>query len=383
MTRLQVGPPPRRANADELPWTPAEEPGQTTEESRRPAAERRRSWPRLRLPLPGTRSSKHRSAAARDDEPASPLAQWTNGSSLKTKAATAVLVGALVLSPAGLVVGLAAASSGSPPTAPAEVADTRGEQAAVEEFATRFVTTWLSVTNDTAEDELAGLVEIPDAAQFPAEGMRASDPAIADVRQAGTGIWSVTVAVTAIPAGADQGVRRFFQVPIVYDDGRLAALALPAPVAAPTMADLPSLEYPSDLSPSDPAWQTVSGFMSALLAGKGDITRYLTPGTHVSPVSPAPYGAIRIDHLAAAVDLGVEPAREPADGEELAVLVTVTGLESRTSADGLSMQYALVLTGRDGRWEVTEVETSPHVDVEMGAGSGELPEGSPPAEEEQ
>jgi hypothetical protein len=149
------------------------------------------------------------------------------------------------------------------------------------------------------------------------------------------------------------------------------------------MAQAPELDYGGDLTSGDPAWGTVEGFLTALLVGKGDINRYLTPGTHVSPVWPVPYAAVRIDRIATALDLGVEPARAPSDGEELGVLVTATGLATTTTADGLSMQYALVLTGRDGRWEVTEVEASPHVENGLGDGSGGLSDGSSPAEEEQ
>lgn len=337
---------------------------------------------RLRLRWPH-RKSKHRSGAAPPNDEPAPLGQWTNGSSLKTKAATGVLVAALVLSPAGLVVGLAAASTGSESAASPDPVDTRGEQAAVEEFAGRFVTTWLSVNSDNAEDDLAGLVDVPDGADFPAEGMLATDPTIADVAQVDVGTWTVTVAVTATPAGKSQGVRRFYRVPIVYDAGRVAALALPAPTAAPAMAETPSLTYPGDLNSGDSAWRTVAGFLTALLAGKGDINRYLTPGSHVRPVTPVPFAGIRIRQLAAAVDVGVQPAQAPSDGERLELLVTVTGLTSADGAEGLSMQYALVLTGRDGRWEVTEVEASPQTENGLGDGSGELSDDGSPTEEEQ
>jgi hypothetical protein len=330
-------------------------------------------WP-LRHP------HKHRSPGS----PESSLGQWTNGSSLKTKAATVLLVGALVVSPAGLVVGLAAASSGSAPVTEPRSTDTRGEQAAVEEFAARFVTTWLVANADNAEDLLDGLVEIPDSAEFPLTGLQASDPTVAGVAQFEGGIWSVTIAVTTSdPTTSEPGVRRFFRVPVVYDAGRLAALALPAPTAAPTMADPPELGYPGDLSTGHPAWQTVAGFMTALLAGKGDITRYLTPGTHVAPVVPVPFGAIRINQIAVAVDVGEEPAHVPSDGQRLPMLVTVSGLASTTASSGLTAQYALVLTGRDGRWEVTEVESSPHVEGGVGDVSGEPSADGSPAEEEQ
>lgn len=329
----------------------------------------------------GRSSRKGRTAPAEEQ---SSLGQWTNGSNLKTKAATGLLVGALVLSPAGLVVGLAAASSGTPSAVESATVDTRGEQAAVEEFSARFVTTWLTANADNAEDLLAGLVEIPDSAEFPAAGQHATDPTVADVTQLDAGVWSVTVAVTTAPlATPEQGVRRFYQVPVVYDAGRLVALALPAPTAAPAMAETPDLEYLSDLSGGHPAWRTVAGFMSALLAGKGDITRYLTPGTHVAPVVPVPFGALRINQIATEVEVGVEPARVPSDGQRLAVLVTASGLASATVGSGLSVQYALLLTGRDGRWEVTEVEASPQIQGGVGDVSGESSSDGSPAEEEQ
>ncbi len=332
---------------------------------------------------PLRQSHKHRSKRS-GGAPEPSLGQWTNGSSLKTKAATVLLVGALVLSPAGLAVGLAAASSGSAPVTQSQAVDTRGEQAAVEEFATRFVATWLVANADNAEDLLAGLVELPDSAEFPTTGLRASDPTVAGVEQLEGGIWSVTIAVTTSdPTSAEPGVRRFFRVPVVYDAGRLAAMTLPAPTAAPTMAEPPDLGYPSDLSTGHPAWQTVAGFMTALLAGKGDITRYLTPGTRIAPVEPVPFGAIRISQIAVAVDVGVEPAHVPADGQRLPVLVTVSGLASTTASSGLTAQYALVLTGRDGRWEVTDVEASPHVEGGVGDVSGEPSVDGSPAEEEQ
>jgi Conjugative transposon protein TcpC len=338
---------------------------------------------------------KHRSVHRSDrrSEPArsgrtpdapSPLGQWTNGSNLKTKAATGLLIGALVLSPAGIVVGLAAASSGSPSATATTTVDTRGEQAAVEEFAARFVTTWLAANADNADELLAGLVEIPDSAEFPTVGLNATDPTVADVTQLDVGVWSVTIAVTTSPLSApEQEVRRFYQVPAVYDAGRLAALALPAPIAAPTTADTPELGYASDLGSGHPAWRTVAGFMTALLVGKGDITRYLTPGTRVSPVAPTPFAALRINQIAVNVDVGIEPAHVPSDGQQLAVLVTASGLAAAADNTGLSVQYALVLTGRDGRWEVTEVEASPQIQGGVGGVSGGSSDDGSPAEEEQ
>ncbi|HKE68627.1 MAG TPA: conjugal transfer protein [Nocardioidaceae bacterium] len=346
---------------------------------RRDSAPTRRSR-RPKLPRPRRRQSARH---ATEDEFESPVGQWTNGSNLKTKAASAGLILALVLSPAGVVVGLAAASSGSAPTSETTVADTRGEQAAAQEFAARFVTTWLTSNADNADQRLSGMVEIPDGAEFPTVAPRATDATVADIEQLSGGVWSVTVAATVTPVGSDQGVLRFFAVPVVDHAGQLAAIALPAPIAAPTMAQTPSLNYPSDLSSTHPAWRTVAGFMGALLAGGDDITRYLTPGTHVASVVPVPFAQVRINQIATQAEAGAEPARTPADGQQLAVLVTAVGLSTTTDASGITVQYALVLTGRDGRWEVTEVEASPHLEDGSGDVTGGSSSDGSPVEEEQ
>ncbi|MFF9569974.1 conjugal transfer protein [Streptomyces sp. NPDC014685] len=192
--------------------------------------------------------------------------------------------------------------------------------------------------------------------------------------------WSVTVAARVLEpsprasAGAGTGggqpvIRmRFFQVPVEADraGGPLAALALPAEVAAPA-AGVPgaTLAYgtPLPAQASDPAVETLKQFFAAYLSDGGELGRYLSPGTRLSPVRPAPYGSVAVTRVA------VESAFRDGDGdgrigapagrEQLRLVVDVGAVRP----DGVErpLSYALTLAGRDGRWEVAAVDATPKV----------------------
>ena len=182
--------------------------------------------------------------------------------------------------------------------------------------------------------------------------------------QTGTGRWAVTVAATVTtpaaqgqdPAQVPAPVRRYFTVPLRYDAGALIAEALPAPVAAPATAEPGRLGYRYSLSAQHPASTATAEFLAALLTGAGDVTRYVTPGTQIQAVTPPPYAEVLIRDL----DVDTDPAdlpMTPSNGDELHELVTA---EARSSTgQAISVQYALTLTAREGRWEVRAVEPAP------------------------
>ncbi|MGQ4354889.1 conjugal transfer protein [Streptomyces drozdowiczii] len=185
--------------------------------------------------------------------------------------------------------------------------------------------------------------------------------------------WSVTVAARVLePASKDgeqAGIRmRFFQVPIEADreGGPLAALALPAEVAAPGGGTRKAkLAYGAPLSAqtSDPAVDTVSRFFGAYLSGSGDLGRYVSPGTRLSAVRPAPYQSVTVTQLSA------ETAFQDSDGdgrigapsgqEQLRLVVDVKA--ARPDGIARPLSYALTLSGRDGRWEVAALDSTPQI----------------------
>ncbi|WP_285572982.1 conjugal transfer protein [Streptomyces sp. RTGN2] len=189
--------------------------------------------------------------------------------------------------------------------------------------------------------------------------------------------WSVTVGARVLePArkgAADSGEQpvirmRFFRVPIEADrdGGPLAALALPSEVAAPG-GGTPKAELaygaPLPAQSSDPAVGTVSEFFAAYLSGSGELGRYISPGTRLTPVRPSPYQSVTVTQVS------VETAFQDADGdgrigapagrEQLRLVVGVKA--ARPDGIARPLSYALTLSGRDGRWEVAALDATPQI----------------------
>lgn len=190
------------------------------------------------------------------------------------------------------------------------------------------------------------------------------------VAKAGSGTWSVTVS-----ARLDGGVR-YFQVPVAERRGQdgLVGMALPGEVAAPKQAELVELDYgrPAPPRDGDPAAATLQAFFDAYLTGGGQLERYLSPGTSLHAVSPAPYARAEVTQFALSgsddADEGAEAEKPPADGQRQQLLVDVEA----EAAKGVErpMTYALELAARDGRWEVAGLQPAPRTSSQATAREG-------------
>jgi hypothetical protein len=280
-----------------------------------------------------------------DDEAADAPAQvegWTNGGRLRTNAITALILGALLVVPTAASLALSGGQT-VPAAAKRDETPTASSQARAGEFATGYVKAWLAPSGPNALDTYyRGVLTVP-ADQPPKLGQ----VTIADIQPAGTGRISVTVAADV------DNARRYFDVPLQVTADSVTALGLPAPAAAPTRSQGPRLAYDEDVLRSGPAGQAMSAFLNALLAGQGDISRYTSPGLNVVAVSPAPYARAE---LQTARSIGTEPAPTK-DGSRLQVLATavLTDAGKRRFLAG----YALELTTRGGRWEVSSQQLAP------------------------
>lgn len=326
---------------------------------------------------PATPSS---SGGGGDDENQPPqVVEWSNGPALVTKAWGALLALALLAGPAALV-WTALRPEAAPASAVAGSADT-AQAAAAEERAIELVETWLRADSDD-QQLLASLTNAP-VGSLPQEGLTIRDSSVAQTEQAEDDVWSVTVGVDvaepapgSTPPPATEGeeaevplvwVRRYFQVPVLVDRTEtewsgphlaVTALALPAPIAGPAAAaEPPNLDYPETISPTSAAGQSVAGFLSAMVAGDGEITRYLRPGTAISPVTPAPYSAVSVTDINGSHEVTEDPA--DGDGTHALISAELTRLDGNTT----TAQYVLTLVARDGRWEVAGVEPAVRIDT--------------------
>jgi hypothetical protein len=301
-----------------------------------------------------------------------------------TKAWGAVLALALLAGPAALV-WTALRPEPAPVTAAAGTTAT-AETAAATERAIELVETWLRADSND-QQLLAALTNAP-VGSLPQEGLTIRDSSVAQVEPADDGVWSVTVGVDvaepapgSTPAPAPSGgtgkgeqaevplvwVRRYFQVPVLVERAEtewsgpslaVTALALPAPVAGPAAAaDPPDLDYPETISPTSAAGQSATGFLAAMVAGDGEITRYLRPGTAISAVTPAPYSAVTVTGIKGSHEV----TEDPADGDGTHALITAE--LTRLDGNKTTAQYVLTLQARDGRWEVAGLEPAVRIDT--------------------
>ncbi|MGW2415995.1 conjugal transfer protein [Streptomyces tubercidicus] len=277
-----------------------------------------------------------------------------------------------------LLGGLALASTTKPVAVPARGEAPRARPASSDAvapagFAEVYVATYVKAgDSDAAAEELAAFYPAARSMSWAAQGksqQHAESASAVQVRQVSAGYWSVTVAARITGSTKDSDSVRYFQVPVRATAGSKGtaagwtATALPAEVAAPTAskgAD-PELSYGAAHAPlaSDPAVRTVQDFLAAYLTGRGELDRYLSPGTALHAVRPAPYTAVTVTQIA---DHGHAPAegaeaQVPPDGVQRRLLVDVDA-ESK-HASGRPMTYAIELRARDGRWEVAALEAAP------------------------
>lgn len=284
------------------------------------------------------------------EESAGSALEWTGPQAWLTKTISWSLIAAVAAGPVALVLALVAVLA--PPASDAagsQDAAPPGESAAVSAFASDAVTAWLS-TGRGQERTLDAYGFETQALVLPEDPWRVSDPLVSNLENPAAGVWRVTVALTV--AGADDGsaVRRYFQIPVVYANDALSAAAVPTPVAAPRASSSPALAYRSLIGLDSPLGEAAGEFLMAHLTS-GSVTRVVTPGAHIRPVTPAPFKSVAVDRISAVEDVA---ARRPADGDVAHVLVTGAGTASEDKEIGV--QYALTMTARGGRWETTSID---------------------------
>lgn len=301
--------------------------------------------------------------------------RWTGGAWITAKLTSVGLWLLIACGPVGLIVALAAARGPAPPTdrtaSPVVDAQAISDAAAAErnaaELAQGFVVAWLS-TAQGEEKRLEAFGIDTSGFRLPETAAMASNSAAADVTEVQPGVWSVRIGVDVtwpapVVAGDEPGdnlndadaaksapptQRQYFQVVVERNGDGLAVQTLPAPVPAEATSTASRLVYGERVPPGDEVFDTAAGFLRALLTGDGDLTRYVAPAADLVPITPPPYSAVemvevRVGHL-------VQPSPDGTTTRLLATAVAVS-----LGGQELTVQYPLVMTARDGRWEVVEI----------------------------
>lgn len=299
---------------------------------------------------------------AAETETAAHGSTWTQGRQTGAHLISVLMIAALICAPFSLFMAWQAVSR---PVAAAPVISSEGlavEQQQAGAYAAGFVAEWLGAWKDHP-GQLGDYVDVNTLRTLSEVPAEYRDLTVAQITpNEGSDIVTVVVSTSVKELAPDpqkEGSaietwpRRYFQVPVVVTDAGMRPVGLPVPVAAPSSTGNVQLAYAKPLPSGEPAAQTVMAFLKAYAAGDGDLSVYVSPGSEISPITPAPYLAVE------SVDLRVDTdaPKTPRDGAQLRVLATVT-LTSQLDQT-VTSTYALTLTARATRWEISSIDPAP------------------------
>ena len=287
----------------------------------------------------------------------------------RVRALRALLVLLLLV---GAVGGAKALLTSAPPPGPtaAEIAEMTTidvpRDVGVGGFAELYVSAWLTAGRTTSSVIAPYYPTQVDFNQVNSGAFWAARTATIDVIEQGDSYWAVTVAADVLSnnEGAYEAAGiRFYTFGVIKTDDGFVATTLPAQVPAPPTLDLPELVIEFLNAPTsaeiEPIAEALGGFFRALLAGAGDIERYVRPNTHLAPISPAPFATIDVRSL------GARPEVE--DPNRLLVRVEIRATD--TAGNAQVMQYTVTVAQRAERWEVVELVAASPIGTGADAGS--------------
>ncbi|MGW2081309.1 conjugal transfer protein [Streptomyces sp. NPDC001939] len=214
-------------------------------------------------------------------------------------------------------------------------------------YVAEFADAWLRSDADAPDStsavralQLAPGVALPERAQ----GAKAPQKVTVVRSVHGSGSqWSVTVAVQYA------GGVRYFAVPVTASTSgaAVAVTGTPALVAAPAVAKVAPSAYRVEV-PAGPLTDTIRDFLTAYLAGSGEVDRYLAPRVSLAAVTPAVADQVTVE----AVSAREETAAAEKVGSDSTRVHVQASVSARTKSGTWPLAYELTLAARGGRWEI-------------------------------
>ena len=141
----------------------------------------------------------------------------------------------------------------------------------------------------------------------------------------------------------------FFSVGVTQTPTGWTVTGLPSLIPAPSSVEAPDLlvDRLESVGPDPGIEDLLSRFLSAYLAGDGELTRYVSPSSEIVAVQPPPFALVEVVRagLAATVD----------GPRHIAAIARATDSAGRTQL----LEYSLVVSQRDSRWEVSDLLPAP------------------------
>lgn len=234
------------------------------------------------------------------------------------------------------------------------------QRTAVEAYGTRYVDTYLKDPSDAAAIKAFYDGDVPATALPPGgRALRASSALPGSVIE-GFQTWSVVVDAE-IPKAANSVsmVPVVLQVYVSIDPShRFRAVALPAARPDRTPGESVQLATQTLIAQGRPVFNTVSGFLSALLLGQGDLAPFVSASASLRAATPPRFVAMEIERMQTNSELATAQDVPPkADRVE----VTVRAVMQTASGVLLPMDFPLLMSVAAGHWQVDQINDSPTV----------------------
>ncbi|MEU8632499.1 conjugal transfer protein [Amycolatopsis sp. NPDC048633] len=255
------------------------------------------------------------------------------------------IVGLVVLQPAGAP-SMRDGGAPAPSTSP-------------EGWAEMYVRSWLSATRD--DSAKLEVFYPPGAKSQRAVGSQVPvDTAVISAASPAPGVWSVVVVadvLVLLPDGKRAASLQCAQVAMTGTGDAYVATSLPSPVACPATGSTAPLAYDEVADPAGPIGQSVAGFLTAYLAGQGELDRFVSPGATVALPEPVPFVQVQVAAVRTHEEFEPGQAARPPDGTTARSLVHASAWDAAGQAT--PVDYALTLVARAGRWEINRIDPAP------------------------
>lgn len=246
--------------------------------------------------------------------------------------------------------------------------DFNAQESAIKAYAVRFINVYLKDPSDAVAIKQFYDGELTTSALPP--GGQAVGPlsALPGVFTDGFATWSVLVDAE-IPKAANSASMVYLplQVDISIDPKNLfRAFTLPHARTDRPAGQPVELATQTLVAEGRPVYNTVNGFLSAMLIGQGELAPYIAAGATLKAAQPTRFTAMQIERVQTNSELAnTQDVPPKADGIE----VTVRAIMQTASGVLMPMDFPLVMSVAAGHWQVDRINDAPSIIAPPDSGS--------------
>jgi hypothetical protein len=225
--------------------------------------------------------------------------------------------------------------------------------AGAEGFAELFIAAYLSAGEDSTG--LDGFLEGVSLDGVEGGQWSVTRTASLGAEEVAPGYYAVTVAAEVVandhdaegtPLWVSQGTW-FFSVGVEETPTGWKVTGLPSLIPAPASVEAPELLVDRLEGVEPGIEELLSRFLAAYLASEGELARYVSPSSAIVSVQPPPFAHVEV--------MAAGTAATNDSGTHVAAVARATDADGRTQL----LEYSLVVSQRDGRWEVSALLPAP------------------------